>query len=446
MHTDNKYILANNATAVLSSPVNESATSIFLQDSTQSLIAALSEVSTSTWGGAERQTRAFLTLCDHAESRHEVVEVVSFDAGTQVVGVVRAQDGTTAQSWGADDKAEMRINAGLLAQLTAGKAENSISIGRNNGGEGSHSVQIGDLAQAIGSNSISIGKQSGADDGDITDSIAIGPLAVATNGGIAIGAEVTAGYIDEAPPNVMIGKGCYSVSHSNVGIGRNIYLGSSRCVAIGKAGAYQNDSIAIGEEAESWLNYAMALGNNAKALVSHSIHLAAIPYLPAAKRLPSPLPSGDIATRHRSAPNVTLATGILHLTSEGDSYTIEIPSGARFYPKSAELIITGVDGAGGSPAIHIGTDADNAANIMASTAITVTSEFQMQTLILDTSNGVESVYVSVSTAGSGVAFNCRVLISGYLIENENEVTPGPPPAGDVQSYIGGHMVGESTIG
>ena len=452
-----KYILANNASATLSALLTVAATSATLANVSTTLATALGQVDASH--------RILLTLADMAESAHEVVEVTAWNSGTSTATITRAQDGTTAAEWAVvGSKVEVRVGKQQLESLNNGQGLYSVNIGRNSYASHESGIAIGDSANCQGENAINIG------DGYVNTpkGIAIGHGADVNSSGLGTGiamgksCKVYAGALaDEDGVAVGIGASAYIKA---IALGLGAEAGNPKSISIGDAGVWSDDaivlgfgyagggdsgsviignetfpagggspdgvfigrgvnaggaesSIGIGNGAVLYASLAAAIGAGALCEVTTGAHLAMIPYQPKAAALPDPLPhGGDIATRHRAAPMMTLATGIINLADNTSAYEVEIPSGVRFFADRIDVIIAAATSPAGAPAITVGTTAGGT-DILAATAITKTAAHQRQQIAPDNADGVTSIHVKTSTAGTGT-LTCRVVLVGYLVADE----------------------------
>ena len=93
---------ANNASALLSANLTNSATAVTLDD-----VSEFPSVNASV-------DYAFLTLANSAATKIEIIKVTSINAGTKVLTIVRAQDNTTAQAFSTGDICELRLTAAAI--------------------------------------------------------------------------------------------------------------------------------------------------------------------------------------------------------------------------------------------------------------------------------------------------------------------------------------------
>ena len=413
-----KYILANNATASLASGITDADTSIELFGISTTLSTAL--------GLIDASNRVLLTLADASETDHEIVEVTAWDSATSTATVTRGQDDTTAQAWGDGSKAEIRVGKKQLDERfgVSGNAANTVlispdrSAGKDTDADGPNNTFIGNNFTLVPGNHYSVvAGESWA---------ASSPLSFCTS----IGCQTELANEDFSSEDCYgaVAVGCLSMVYGNecTGVGTEVHAKGVDCVSIGYATSASGVKgiTAIGAKSviNSWprsqddLSFTTALGYKSICDRSCSIHIAGIPIQNKTSYLPW-LETDDIASRHRSAPITTLATGIIDLTDDTATAQIELPAGTHFFPDRIDVIITGVDTPGGSPEITVGTTTAGT-DILAATVITKDTAHQRQKISPDSDDGVDDIHISVSTAGSGTTYSCRVVVSGYLVEDE----------------------------
>ena len=300
----------------------------------------------------------------------------------------------------------------LLGHDIFNEGHDSVVLGSSAYNKGDECVVIGRSAKTFGNNkAIIIGNSTAHSPAQ--DIILIGNGAETGNDhAISIGSGNAYGdyAIAIGKDGMASGPGCISIGReSKAYIDKDISIGHS-------AEAGGEMSIAIGGGAQAWGKFSTAVGFAAFAGSNLFAHLAMLPVLNKTVSLPT-LETGDIATRHRAAPSMTLASGIIDLTDGTSTAQIELPAGTHFFPDRIDVIITGVDTPGGSPEITVGTTAAGT-DILAATVITKNAAQQRQKISPDADDGVDGIHISVSTAGSGTTYNCRVIVSGYLVEDE----------------------------
>ena len=381
-----KYILANNATATLSASITDSETSLVLTDISATLATAL--------GAVDANNRILLTLANLSETVHEIVEVTAWNAGTSTATVTRAQDGTSAQAFDDGATVEIRVGKKQLESLLSGTGANSIlipSVGAV--ANGTHTICIGSGASANGGNrNVVLGSNAQTND-DSFATTCLGHGAGAWDGSEAVVIGHSANiWEDSSKPDYAIAIGSEAMA---VAMGANAIGGFSVC--------YGKSSVAIGHTAELRVDYSahvssFFVGRNTKQPYGFNI-------------------ATDNISRVRSTPLIMIGSGIIDLTDGTATAQIELPAGTHFFPDRIDVVITEVDTPGGSPAITVGTTAGGT-DILAATVITKNAAQQRQKISPDSDDGVDDIHISVSTAGSGTTYNCRVVVTGYLIENE----------------------------
>ena len=453
-----KYILANNARSVVAELLTAVGTSIVLDGMQMSagMGQALSDV--------DANNCLFLTISDVGENYHEIVEVTSFDLVTYTATIVRAQSDTAAREWPIGSKVELRVHADLLENLNAGEPEDSVVIGAGGyiypsaartvaigkdiqlGTSGTDGVAIGHSTYLASADCVVVGKGSQISGATEPRSIVIGynGRSFAANaisigdgtevhgaGGIAIGKGSQAGgvksvSIGDTSPVWSDGLVCIGHSYDGGGEDNAVIIGNEYTgggceegVILGKGidGGGGFRSIGIGSGVTVWYPYSAAIGAHAESKIQCAAHLALIPFQPKSTALPVTLHASDIETRHRTSPLITLASGIIDLTDIASTAQIEIPTGTNFFIDRIDAIITGVDTPGGTPAISVGTTAAGT-DILGATVITKDAAQQRQKISPILDDGVTDIHISVTTAGTGTTYNCRVLVLGYMVENE----------------------------
>lgn len=377
-----KLLLANNATAKINTGIDAIATSIALKTistTMQTLLAAISATQ-----------QALFTIAD-GTGTVEIIRVTAWTAGTNTITCTRGQNNTTAAPWLAGDAVEVRIPELILDQLYYGEPNNSIVIPREGPTvdiSASYSVLIG-VAGTIDVNSsscVGIGSYV-VIDASSDQSVAIGSAAwtqaaetvaiganayisdAAHTGAIAIGVNAKSSGIN----SITIGEKGWGTGASSICIGDYADVGTDADygIAIGKdataekkvsiaigQGTYANgiQSIGIGMDAFTNEDFTIALGSGSWAEHVGACHMTGIPYHRAASAInPASLDAGDILTRHRAAAQMTLASGILNLTSAVSTQAIEIPDGCHFYPDRIDVIIISETTPGGTPKIKVGS-------------------------------------------------------------------------------------------
>ena len=431
--------LANNASANLDGAVSNSATSIVLKNITATLQSELDLV----WS----DDVLVLTIAD--EVAHEIIIGTEWDSDTFTLTCTRGQDGTSGQEWGDGASIELRLPVYTLEQLFHSRAANSFVFPRSEGTSSPNvfmagldtsvlsedSIAIGQKAEVESSSksSIAIGHRSGAGASGSTteEAVAIGYYAAATgHRSLAVGSQSTANADDATA----VGRFAGALAKDATCLGHFSGAHGEKSTALGHfAGAYVEKSTAIGQNAEANAikglavgvdssvstngKFGLALGADAEANQVATAVIKGIGCHRTTADAPGTLETDDILTRHRCAPMMTLATGIIDLTDGAASYTIDLPTGYRFYPDRIDVIITAATSPSGAPAIQLGTDADaNIASILAASAVTVNAAYERQ-VFTPVLHGVDNIRVSVETAGTGT-LTCRVVVTGYLMENE----------------------------
>jgi len=97
-------LFSNNATSILQNAISSSDTSLTLSTGTGSLFPSI--------GGSDYFYLTLFSVVGSVEINHEIIKVTN--KVSDVLTVVRGQEGTTARAWAASTKIELRITAGAL--------------------------------------------------------------------------------------------------------------------------------------------------------------------------------------------------------------------------------------------------------------------------------------------------------------------------------------------
>lgn len=448
---------ANNLSTDLVAPVTTTDTTIELTANAAGAVQAALQSSNSV------ALTLFTTDASGEEVSREIVYATS--VASPLVTVTRAQEGTTATAFAIGDGCENRLTSGALDVFLTneGIGDGAVGIGPSVSATQISSVAVGNNASSTGSDSIAIGGYSNA---AATNAQAIGYASSTAENGIAIGQDASVvpgvdgfGFAnDEGTAGVAIGayaatSGSYSlavgglasceglyavcvgaafvsgeyavgigrqsnVGPHSVGIGFDVYAasapGQTSSVALGTA-AYVDvsNSVGIGRNLAVSTEDAVALGPNANVGVTGGARLAALPYLPATVD-----DSGTTAATacRRNASQVVISSDDINLLDGTASTTVTLPTNARLFVDSLEVVITGVSGAGGSPTIQVGPDDTTPDAYLAPTAVskvTVGGREIFSPLVTD---GVSALRVSVGTAGAGTTYTARLIARGYVME------------------------------
>lgn len=306
----------------------------------------------------------------------------------------------------ADDSFAAGLNAratGLQsAALFGGQATGDESFAWGDGAiaSGFGAIALCSAADAYGDRAVSIGFSATAGE----DSIAIGSGASATQGagtgtGMALGKNASA-----APGTCAWGEDAQAQAPAGMAAGKG-------------ASSMAPENVAWGVGAAVMTPYSVALGAYARnANVPGGFQLNAISYLPATPddtgTYAGPPPS---ATR-RASQQVVIATDALDLTDDTDAVTLALPPNTMLFIDAIDVIITGSDTPGGSPEITVGPDAGSPAAYLAATPVGKTAVGERETYSPPVTDGVTSLRVATTTAGTGTTYQAKIVFRGYVME------------------------------
>ena len=277
-------------------------------------------------------------------------------------------------------------------------------VGRGAGSSGWASVALGAGATANGAYAAALGDNSVA---NYQESVSVGNAATASeSGSVALGSTANAGW-----HAVAIGYGASGTHAGNVAIGNGANCTGDWMTAVGQ-GAYcsggNGTSFGVGASCNG--ANSMALGNNAVTRIANSVVL-----------------SGAIITRKDDGINAADAslylTGaeVVYTSKEVDlkiaqTITIDIPTGAKFYPDEVGVIVTTVSSPTAQPTVSFGITGSNA-SLLAATAITKSTQFgRNRYTTLLSSDGIQSLTATITVAATGTTFMGRFYFKGLLIE------------------------------
>lgn len=208
--------------------------------------------------------------------------------------------------------------------------------------------------------------------------------------------------------------GLYSGAHDldAIAIGHSARADNEADIAIGRNSVANGHAIAIGDGATADQLNSIALGTGALANIEDTTQI-----------------QGGIITKKDSGEGdphlnfagaiVTLTTEEIDLTASGIGFTIDIPTGAKFYPNEVSLVITNANNVTVQPFIRLGITGTVAKllAITATTGLTATYDRQRFTTLLS-SAGESSLRAEVTTAATATIMKGRFVFTGLLIESE----------------------------
>lgn len=346
-----------------------------------------------------------LTL-DDGEGAVEIIHVTG-TSGNDLT-IEKGQEGTTDAAWPTGSAVEMRLTAGAASGFLRNETDQSdsfatggasttilnscMAIGESASAPSFATVSLGPYAVSTGQQSVVIGSDAYGDGEDI---VAVGSSVYAD------GSEITA-----------VGRWVYASGLGATGYGYNAAANAAGALSVGADSSAAEGGAAIGVGAESSAEGAVALGSEAVSGVIGGVAVAGLHYLTSQQQGRAGLPS---ACRAASAQAV-LATAALDLTDDTAFVTLDLPAGARLFIDSIDVIITGSDSPGGSPEISVGPDDVAPAAYLASTPVAKTVVGERETHAPLAADGVTSLRVATTTAGTGTAYQAKVTFRGYVME------------------------------
>ncbi|MBR2512764.1 MAG: hypothetical protein IKE45_01865 [Halomonas sp.] len=344
-------------------------------------------------------------------------------------------NGTGAVAIGAGAQA----NTGRAVAIGSGSDSSGLaSFALAGGGSyGTRTVAIGEGAQAYGDDTLALGEGAytggnkafalfGYTTEDYSLSIGEGSN-VSGSESVAVGRNAQV----NAPAAIALGLGATVNAEGGTAVGRNTDVSSPKSSAFGDGATAQPPGVtvvgagaagrnvnvvAVGTASEGQGAYSVALGSYAVAGVSGGMAVNALSYLPAeyvhTAEYGAPPPT---ATR-QAAMQVVVGTAALDLTDETGSVTVEMPPNTLFLPDTFDVVVVDADGAGGLPEIQIGPDGSSPAEYLAATPVTKTAVGGRETHTPLVTDGVTTLRVSVASAGTGTAYQVKIIVRGYVME------------------------------
>ena len=421
-------VFTNNLETTVAVTTTASATTIEVADA--SVFNALIQDGAGSTNGVHEMA----TLTDGVNI--EIVKVTNAATGTNIITVVREQEGTTGYAFLASAAIESRLTAETIQKGWHGRdvGVNAVSFGAN-------SVDLvtsrsNAACKAAGSNSIAIGSNTQADG---TDAVSIGPEAEAVQQSVALGSDAKAYLYGD----VSIGA---SAATNATGTGYNVAVGfaagvnspASEGVAIG-FGTDVNASggIAIGEHAQTDALNAIGIGINAYGSAENSIGIGTDIR---ARISTTHAIAGPSIIKHDNAETDELLhfsgqENILFsqeydftLAAADNVVIIVIPTGSTFFVSEVGFIPTNVNTITSNPTIEFGINATTDA-IMSAVLTTSQTARKRERYLPITANtnwttdaentGATALFtLSVTTAAVATTFLGRVYFKGMLVEDE----------------------------
>lgn len=237
-----KQLYTNNAVASLAATIGAADTSITIG-------TGFANFSSPTGGDFQ-----MATITDGANIEIIKITARSFGALT----VVRAQEGTTAQSWTSGAATvSARVTAGMLGQVIQNQSStaDAMALAAN----GTTQVPV-----ASGQRSIAIGRNAQATN---NDAVSLGTSASSANTGVAVGASAAA----SGTFGVALGSAAAASGFDGIAVGASAQSSSSQSIAIGRTAISSASSgVAVGYESRASASKSAALGVGARAVGSES--------------------------------------------------------------------------------------------------------------------------------------------------------------------------------
>ncbi|WP_168709197.1 hypothetical protein [Halomonas borealis] len=347
---------------------------------------------------------------------------------------------SVAVGYGTSSHDSNTVSMGYYAEA---KFLRSVAIGAEAVGGAKSSVALGNKAESLAEGATATGSMAKA----IADNaVAVGNTVAATETNcIAIGYQSQAGSYDppahSAPNAVCVGANSGAWGNHSVCVGSDagvqlvfggIAIGGWSSTdnyggtAVGVDGhAYADYGTSLGYGAATSAKEGVALGVMAEANVEGGLQINALSYVPSeyasasVETSPSNPDGLDLSAANstrQSASQVVIASAPIDLTTVSDTAVVDLPSGAMLFIDSVDVVIAGSDAAGGSPEIQVGTDSGTPADLLAATVVGKTAVGSRETHAPLISDGVTTVRAEVVTAGSGTAYQAKVVVRGYVME------------------------------
>lgn len=437
-------VFLNNFSTVTVNPLAPADTTLEIQD-------GIADIATALTGGNTLVLTLFNTDDQGNETQREITHVTAADEVAGTLTIERGGEGTTAGTWVPGAGVEQRLTAGALtealstpgyavsgaaavgegaeatsvgafAAMGGAYAENALAIGAGSSSGGIGASAVGDGATAYGDGGSSFGKGSTAGG---TDALAAGGGDASYDRAVALGKTASAAGADA----LAVGSGASASGMNSVSIGPNASA-IAECMAIGadssanapdttslgkQASASYPESMALGLMSSSAGTYSVALGARSKAAIDGGFSVSAVSYLAAAPDLSGGFGPPANITR-QSAMQTVSATAEIDLTDASATVELSLPSGVMLMVDAFDVIVTSAGGTGGTPEIQVGPESANKDSYLAATPVSKTSVGGRETHAPLVSDGIGSIYVSVSTAGTGTDHKAKVVVRGYLLE------------------------------
>lgn len=383
-----RYAFLNNFSQILAADLAAGATTLTL-DGGGSLLS-----------NASADLVYTLTL-DDGEGTTEIVHVTG--ATGNDLTIERGKEGTTDAAWPTGSAVEMRLTAGAMDKMVQGP----FWVPRfpySSATAFDPLLWVYDGPDSYGS--VDLG--SGLDDWG-GDTLGIGQSAILKSssyysGGVTlVGSNATSNGIQNTVFGAYAGThpDDYTVAGVAVGYAPLLKEGADRSVILAPTG-------------EITASDAVGIGNGTKCGVIGGLQINALAYVPSAYNHPAGNVSPDAV--RQSCAQVVIATDPLDLTNNTAAVTLDLPAGTMFFIAAIDVVIVGSDTPGGTPEISVGPDDVTPAAYLAATPVGKSAVGGRETHSPLVSDGVTSLRVATSTAGTGTTYQAKIVFRGYVME------------------------------
>ncbi|NIC05272.1 hypothetical protein [Billgrantia bachuensis] len=347
----------------------------------------------STWGqysasfGRNAATNADSALAGGSGALASGLASVAWGSGCQVSGDYSACFGGQGSVSGARGTA-----GGYTASVSA---QWGAAYGYGSSVSGEHGLAMGHNAAVYQSEGIAAGNGASSNAGQAiaqgAGASAFGARGVATGAG-AQAAEDSSAY----------GGG------ADASGGKSCAMGANSTAQPPQSSAFGADTISA-NVGQTLLGYGAGGSAVPGGLIVHGLaHLVSTPTHPADAAAP--------AITRQSAAQVVIATEPLNLTDDTAAVELALPSGALLFIDGFDVVVVGSDGAGGSPEISIGPNDVTPAEYLASTPVSLTAVGGRESHAPLVANGIASLRVATTVAGTGTTYQAKVVVRGYVME------------------------------
>ena len=432
-----KEIFTNNVETILSAGITSIATEITVPD------ASIFNFEIKDGDGITYGFHEVATITNGTNI--EIVHITDANTTTNILTVIRAQEGTTGFAFAADDAIETRVTADTMNGGWYGREYSweqgnpglfsvdlvTLRSSANHKSGGDYSIAIGSKASAMSVGSIAIGKDVVISETTLSSAIAIGLGATININGvdsIAIGEWAACDDLD----CVAVGPSSSAEIDGAVAVGRGAYATGKQSIAIGKYAADNASTfiggIAIGSEAYNYAQEGIILGFGSTVATSATqgislgsnidCNVAKTHVITGMSAIQADNAQTDEVTFFSGQETIVFSQIVDFKTIAGDVVAITLPVGGTFFPNEVGFIPTAVTTSTGNPTITFGITGDSTA-IVASMVTTVDTVRDRDIAIVNAANngGVTSLTMSVTTGATATTFLGRVYFKGIMLED-----------------------------